>query len=643
MSRSRVIQLMWAVAACGLFAAAGLLEGLAAEKARQCDFSPGGEIVLQDHPELALLTVVPGGLRAPAVAYLWIRANDLKEKGRYYDARQLASLICKLQPRFASVWAFHAWNMAWNISVATHTREERWLWVYNGVRLLRDEGIPMNPKALILYKELAWIYLSKMGQYLDNMHYRYKQKWAWEMQQLLAAPPDGETPEVIEAFRPIADAPLDKSRQGGAIQSDQRELLVKDPATAKYARRLGELGVRVDRSLLEAYNRYSRDDSVQSTRWSAPPEGANPREEALANLINSDDPADAAARSKLLAFVRAQILWNAYRMDPDWMLHLMEKYGPLDWRLVIPHGLYWVTFGLEVCKDARQSDLDKLNTERVLMNNLKELNWGGWMTYVDNPADPGWPTIRWRADWRYIPRVQKEYLRAIDEVVAHSQKEGHGQYKTVYTFRTNPLKAGHVNYLINAIEMLYAGYRRREAQYYFDWIKAEYGHTGGYWDFEDVGDFVIAHLNKEGKPHTGAVQHQLRAALPAALVALARGNTTAYTESLLYARKVYVIFQKDAPKRIKFSPFGDILTDAAVDMLVRPRAVGYNLSMEDRRELYRNLGGQIRLRVYDRAERALKGLCRLEKLDPETYFPPPAGLEQYRASRRARIPGRTQR
>ena len=182
----RVIQVLWLVVATAMLAAAGWFQPKLAK------MSSSYELIQDDtgaHSYLeALLTIAPGGLRAPVVNYLWIRAEDLKSAGRYYDAMQLADLICSLQPYFPGVWSFHSWNMAWNISVATHTPEERWMWVTNGLRLLRDRGIPKNPRSLILYKDLAWIFFSKMGMNLDDMHVVYKQRWAAEMQRLLGAP-----------------------------------------------------------------------------------------------------------------------------------------------------------------------------------------------------------------------------------------------------------------------------------------------------------------------------------------------------------------------------------------------------------------------------------------------------------------------
>ena len=99
-------------------------------------------------PALAFATVAMGAFRGLVVDILWMRADKLKEEGQFFDAKQLADWITVLQPRFASVWDFQAWNMAYNISVAMPATQpqDRWRWVRNGYELLRDRGIPMNPR-----------------------------------------------------------------------------------------------------------------------------------------------------------------------------------------------------------------------------------------------------------------------------------------------------------------------------------------------------------------------------------------------------------------------------------------------------------------------------------------------------------------
>ena len=76
-------------------------------------------------PSLAFATVAMGAFRGLVVDVLWIRADRLKEQGQFFDAKQLAEWITVLQPRFAQVWEFQAWNMAYNISVGYPRRTTR--------------------------------------------------------------------------------------------------------------------------------------------------------------------------------------------------------------------------------------------------------------------------------------------------------------------------------------------------------------------------------------------------------------------------------------------------------------------------------------------------------------------------------------
>ena len=79
-----------------------------------------------------------------------MRANDLQHDDKYFEAAQLADWITDLEPHFAQVWDFQAWNMAYNISVkfkenAPGDYSDRWRWVDRGIELLRDRGLRYNP------------------------------------------------------------------------------------------------------------------------------------------------------------------------------------------------------------------------------------------------------------------------------------------------------------------------------------------------------------------------------------------------------------------------------------------------------------------------------------------------------------------
>ncbi len=190
MQSGKWIQLVALLACAGLLFAASTRMGAINEGRKQLNMMASTSPIENAPPEYAFAIQALGAFRGLIVDLAFIRAENYKEQGRYYDAMQLADWICKLQPYFPTVWEFHAWNLSWNISVTTYTPEERWKWVYNGVRLLRDEGIPFNRRAINLYKQLAWTFNNKMGEVTDDYHYTYKCNWAWRMHLLLGPPPD---------------------------------------------------------------------------------------------------------------------------------------------------------------------------------------------------------------------------------------------------------------------------------------------------------------------------------------------------------------------------------------------------------------------------------------------------------------------
>jgi hypothetical protein len=138
-------------------------------------------------PMLAFTTVALGGFRGLISNYLWIRANDLQQDDKFFEAAQLSIWITDLEPHFAQVWAFQSWNMAWNISVKFKDFSDRWRWVQRGIELLRDNGLRYNPDDTLLYQQLGWIFQSKMGQNMDDANIFYKQQWAEEMTPFFGA------------------------------------------------------------------------------------------------------------------------------------------------------------------------------------------------------------------------------------------------------------------------------------------------------------------------------------------------------------------------------------------------------------------------------------------------------------------------
>ena len=118
-----------------------------------------------------------GGFRSLAAEAVWFRAEGLQEEGRYVELAQLAKTLSLLEPHTPEVWSYAAWNLAYNISVMMPTLEDRWRWVLAGLRLLRDEGLRLNPRSAELHRELAWMFEVKIGADIDEAAPIYREKW----------------------------------------------------------------------------------------------------------------------------------------------------------------------------------------------------------------------------------------------------------------------------------------------------------------------------------------------------------------------------------------------------------------------------------------------------------------------------------
>lgn len=136
-------------------------------------------------PGVRFVTVALGGFRGILADFLWLRATRLQDEGRFFEVAQLADWITRLEPRYPEVWAYHAWNMAYNISVVLPDPADRWHWVRNGLRLLRDEGIPANASDPRLYWELGWLYMDKVGGPWDEAAGFYRVSLARDMMTAL--------------------------------------------------------------------------------------------------------------------------------------------------------------------------------------------------------------------------------------------------------------------------------------------------------------------------------------------------------------------------------------------------------------------------------------------------------------------------
>ncbi len=413
-------------------------------------------------PTLVFATVATGAFRGLVVDALWMRADRLKEEGQFFDARQLAEWITILQPRFASVWEFHAWNMAYNISVAIPATQpdQRWRWVRNGYELLRDQAIDKYKlKNITLYHELARIFQHKIGGVSDDAHKYYKIQLAMALEPLLASQDNQLDWQDNRYFDALAQAPADWPQ------------ITTDPNVASL--------VAVLKSADDAFS----DEKEFAGRYLSLRQDARRFKPEAGKAI--DDFRGTEALRKFDLFAKAYELRKTWKLDPAAMRDLNKTYGPtdfkdpntslpLDWRNADSHAIYWARAGLRLAAQdpSRDIGMDETNTDRIVGHSLQNLFRGGKMFIHDVPLQvpvkPGSPETQTqifkevflRPDLRIFDPYNRTVLAVLEK------------YKNDDSYES--LQNGHRNMLKNAVLLFYQAGHKRQAQRIYNQMRKLY-------------------------------------------------------------------------------------------------------------------------------------------------------------------------
>ncbi len=568
-------------------------------------------------PDLALLGKL-GTFRALAIDWASIRAERLKEEGKTYEALQLHMIVCSLAPRFASVWANAAWNMAYNISVMQYSPEARWKWVRNGIELLRDHGIPNNPRSIILYKELAWIFWHKIGDFMDDEHLNYKRALAVEMESVLGAPPIifGDE-EYFAWFRKIVDAPRELNT-----------LIEADPRVAAVVTRMDALKFAPDLEFLAFVARHVRPE-IRAAALAEEALTLDPLTTRRLELVN--DPELAEPLDLLLAAVRSKVLRDTYKLDLDWMQNIMEvQYGPLDWRNPYAHSLYWSTYGEKVTRGhENMSRTDRINNSRNAFHTVQAMIDKGRVTLWPNFDDPFSSYMDLAPDTRYIPYLYEAYLRVGKELFGDDPRFIEGTPGPIY-------RTGFVSNMHRWIHLLYleGGARNLElAEKFYVWLRVNNPHADGRPQepyTTTVEEFVMRDIRDQlqtwraARSFVGSLSQQ-------ALKHLALGQKRQGLRDLVRAENAHETWQAatsiDFNERRQLQPFSIIVRDE-IEVYVKDPRVGplYKVT------LWENLPDWPKKMTYDRLLPYFVEICNRQEPPWSRFkaFLEPPGMDEFR-------------
>ncbi len=563
-----------------------------------------------------------GVVRGVIANYLWIRADKLKEDGKFFEAYQLSHWITQLQPRYASVWQFQAWNMAYNISVATHTREERWQWVRDGIQLLRNSGIRYNPSEMMLYRELAWIFLHKISGFTDDANKYYKQQLADEWQGLLGEPPYSAEGRQA-AMKTVADAP---ERWDSVVE--------QQPAAAELLSALYAAGFQLDRRLLRVIEELrSLSTSLVAIRMNLASgldaltdlsKLSDHGREVYSLKVLLADPKFETAWPLVLAHTRKRVLMDDYNMDASYMAQFMRTFGPLDWRCPSAHALYWAGVGVERGLSRReQSSFDRINTDRILFHSQQDLKRQGRLYYDFISKE-----ISYGPDLRFIPYYIETYV-----TMGHRAMDEYGLGNPV-TFLD-----GYRNFMIDSVREYYTVGENEKAQELYDRLR-----TDKQFFQEDrplrfsysIDEFVLNETADRLSSITVATNEVIASLTRAFRLGLARGDQKAYNANLRMGRAIFDLFYVDVGNaKTAVTPETGRLPFEWDRMVVQAfqTAMTDDIStMGERMALWERADESLKLKSYDVILTSLADNLQRSGIPMplDLAFPPPPGIDAYR-------------
>ena len=509
-------------------------------------------------PQVAVVTAALGTFRGLAVDALWARADHLQSEGEYFEAQTLSQWITALQPRFQKVWAFQAWNLAYNIAAATQVPAERWGWIQRGVGLLRDQGIPLNPRSPQLQMELGWIFHNKVAGKADKEHWYYKASLAREIQEFLGDMTGGRTTaSAIDLFRRVATSP-----------TTLEELVAKVPVVRRGLDLIAEHGAKPDESFLRMLGRSLMQANSVDAKLLGNRRLPSGDDAKLLAAVRADGETAAALLDHLVPYLQRRVLEDRYRMDPLAMLALMERYGPLDWRHAESHGIYWTEQGIAIGRELkRREQTNELLIIRSRLHMLAELMRTGRIDY---------DTATHRVDLLPDPRFAAAYERSLEDAIDLINSEEGVSAGEFGAAEEADLLDGYETFLNLAIILEYLYSDRSDAETHFVKLRtlaARLGHGDDPLYNDTLETFVAMRIAEVLAIDVSNLRQFLDAMIRKGLrEGLAKGNQAAFNRYLAladsaYERRYAAPNAKFVLEEARLPPFRELVANSFVGLM----------------------------------------------------------------------------
>ena len=111
-------------------------------------------------------TAILGGFRGPAATLLWMKVDEMWDRGEGTQAKTLNVMrtVTLLDPHWLQPWIITAWHMAYNLDVEAKDPDQK-AWLKKNAIACLKEGISWNADKYDLYWELGWTYFDRWNEF----------------------------------------------------------------------------------------------------------------------------------------------------------------------------------------------------------------------------------------------------------------------------------------------------------------------------------------------------------------------------------------------------------------------------------------------------------------------------------------------
>jgi hypothetical protein len=257
---------------------------------------------------------------------------------------------------------------------------------------------------------------------------------------------------------------------------------------------------------------------------------------------------------------RAKLLREKYKMDPQFMQEIDERYGPLEWRLPEAHAIYWAAEGLRHAElnPAKIKPDDLITLRRVIYQSMQTSFQRGRLV-----ANPFLKSFEFGPNLEIIPKVSAAYEQAAKE---DEKNRDH-------------IEKAQKNFLKDAVYFLYVHNRIADAAQWYKYLGTKFPNstlldyqTNSYPRNLTLNEYAVSRVEEDvGETMSrDRIKAILEGLLTNALTSLCLGEDDHAAGYKLLAQQVHDTYSSKTKARgeaLAISPLDDIQREVVNRML----------------------------------------------------------------------------